>query len=50
MKDIFNFSFSEDKKERKKEYDELMKDISDSIDYATYTKVFCENELKYCKH
>lgn len=35
--------------ERKKEYDELMKDISDSIDYATYTKVFCENDLRYCK-
>lgn len=49
MKDIFNFSFSEDKKEHKKEYDELMKDISDSIDFATYTKVFCENDLRYCK-
>lgn len=35
--------------ERKKEYDELMKDILDSIDYATYTKVFCENDLRYCK-
>lgn len=49
MKDIFNFSFSEDKKERKKEYDELMKDISDSIDYVTHATVFYEGELKYCK-
>ena len=49
MKDIFNFKFSEDKKERKKEYDELMKDISDSIDYVTHAKVFYEGELSYCK-